>query len=206
VIQKSVNEIRTARGVPHINHPNFGWAITADELKQVEHNKLFEIFNGHPLTNNHGGGGKPGLEEMWDAILSSGKLLYGIAVDDAHHFKTPWKTTAALPGKGWIMVRTDRLTATAVLDALERGDFYASTGVRLSDYQVDQAAMTVTIAEVETTKYRVQFIGRNGRILNESIASPAVYRFRGDESYVRAKVIDSNGKIAWLQPVMIARK
>jgi hypothetical protein len=206
VIQKSVNEIRAARGVPHINHPNFGWAITADELKQVEHNKLFEIFNGHPLTNNQGGGGKPGLEEMWDAILSSGKLLYGIAVDDAHHFKTPWKTTAALPGKGWIMVRTDQLTTAAVLDALERGDFYASTGVRLTDYQVDQTSMTVTIAEAETTKYRVQFIGRNGRILSESITSPAVYRFRGDEIYVRAKVIDSNGRIAWMQPAMVGPK
>ena len=47
-------------------------------------NKLFEIFNGHPEVNNEGGGGVPGLEEVWDAILSSGRFMYGIAVDDAH--------------------------------------------------------------------------------------------------------------------------
>jgi predicted metal-dependent phosphoesterase TrpH len=28
VLQRSVDAIRGANGVPHINHPNFGWAIT----------------------------------------------------------------------------------------------------------------------------------------------------------------------------------
>ena len=89
VIQRNVDAIRAASGVPHINHPNFGWAITPDELTQVRNNRLFELFNGHPQVNIHGGGGVPGLEEVWDEILSSGILLYGIAVDDAHIFKRP---------------------------------------------------------------------------------------------------------------------
>ena len=84
-----VDAIRAARGVPSINHPNFGWAISADELGQIQRTRLFEVFNGHPTVNNLGGGGVPGLEEAWDRILSSGKLLYGIAVDDAHYFKRP---------------------------------------------------------------------------------------------------------------------
>ena len=81
VLQRNVDAVRAASGVPHINHPNFEWAISADDLKQVQNNKLFEIYNGHHLVNNLGGGGIPGLEEVWDVILSSGKLLYGIAVD-----------------------------------------------------------------------------------------------------------------------------
>ena len=96
-----------ARGVPHINHPNFGWAITTDELQQVQNNELFEIYNGHPQVNNLGGGGVPGLEEAWDAILSSGTLLYGIAVDDAHTFKQPGNPAVAGPGRGWVMVRAE---------------------------------------------------------------------------------------------------
>ncbi|HLM00330.1 MAG TPA: CehA/McbA family metallohydrolase [Pyrinomonadaceae bacterium] len=202
VIQRNVDAIRAARGVPHINHPNFGWKITADDLKKVENNKLFEIYNGHPEVNNFGGGGKPGLEEMWDAILSSGKLLYGIAVDDAHVFKKPWDKNVPRPGQGWIFVRAEELSGAAILDAMERGDFYASTGVELTDYQVSDKNITITINEERTSKYRVQFIGKNGRILSESLLSPAVYQFRGDELYVRAKIIESNGKIAWTQPVM----
>jgi hypothetical protein len=205
-IQRNVDAIRAARGVPHINHPNFRWAITAEQLAQVQNNKLFEIYNGHPQVNNVGGGGIAGLEEVWDAILSAGVLLYGIAVDDAHHFKRPWDRTAARPGQGWIMVRTDRLAPDAILAAMERGDFYASTGVELRDYQVSDTAMTITIREEEWSKYRVQFIGRGGRVLSEATTSPAVYRFQGDEGYVRARILESNGKVAWTQPVMRDRR
>ena len=81
--------------------------------------------------NNLGGGGVPGLEEVWDQILSSGQLIYGIAVDDAHHFKRPWDPTASRPGRGWVVVRAPRLDAREIVLALERGDFYASTGVTL---------------------------------------------------------------------------
>ena len=51
----------------------------------------------------------------------------------------------------------------------------------------------------------MQFIGRNGVVLSEANASPAVYEFKGDELYVRAKVIESNGKLAWTQPVWRGR-
>jgi hypothetical protein len=200
-VQRNVDAIRAARGVPHINHPNFGWAISADELAQVRNNRLFEIFNGHPMVNNAGGGGVPGLEQVWDSLLTRGLQLYGLAVDDAHHFKRPWDGDASRPGQGWIHVRAERLDARAILDAMERGDFYASTGVELTDYQVSPAAITVTIRQRAFEKYRVQFIGRGGRLLREVTSSPASYDIRGDEGYVRAKVLDSNGRVAWMQPV-----
>lgn len=200
-LQRNVNAVRRVQGVPHVNHPNFQWALTAEGLARVENTRLFEIYNGHPHVNNTGGGGRPGLEEMWDIILTTGKLLYGIAVDDAYHFKQPWNPRAARPGHGWVVVRAAQLTAEAILTAMERGDFYASTGVALRDIQVTPESMTITIQEDGATKYTVQFIGRGGAVLETAVASPAVYRFRGDELYVRAKVADSNGKAAWVQPV-----
>jgi predicted metal-dependent phosphoesterase TrpH len=203
VMQRDVDAIRAAGAVPTINHPNFGWAMTPDDLRQVRNTRLFEIFNGHPQVNNVGGGGVAGLEEAWDAILTSGVTLYGIAVDDAHHFKRPDDRTASRPGQGWVMVRAERLEAKALLAALERGDFYASTGVELSDYQVSAAAMTVTVKPNSWSKYRIQFIGNGGKLLHESLASPATYTFRGDEGYVRARVVESNGLMAWMQPVRV---
>ncbi len=202
-LQQNVDAIRRASGVPHINHPNFGWAITAEELGAVRNNKLFEIYNGHPQINYLGGGGVPGLEAAWDAILSAGTLLYGVAVDDAHVFKQPGNPNVAGPGRGWVMVRAGKLDAESVLGALERGDFYASTGVELSDYQVGPTSMTVTVRQSKSSKYRIQFVGRNSRILQESIESPATYRFTGGEGFVRARVLESNGQIAWGQPVFV---
>ena len=200
-IQRNVDAILAAQGVPHINHPNYEWAITAEDLKQVRNNKLFEIYNGHHLVNNLGGGGVPGLEEVWDMILSSGKLLYGIAVDDAHTFKQPWNRKSAQPGRGWVVVRAAQLTAPAILEALERGDFYASTGVELADLTINEKEITITTKVEGSSKYRVQFIGKDGKVLRESISNPATYQFRGNELYVRANVFESNGKMAWIQPV-----
>ena len=206
MVQRNVDAIRAADGVPSINHPNFGWAITADELARVKNTRFFEVYNGHPQTNNAGGGGVPGLEAAWDTLLSRGVLMYGIAVDDAHHFKRPWDPTASKPGLGWIYVRVARLEAQELLRAMDRGDFYASTGVELSDYQATPQSMTVTVRQRTWAKYRIQFIGRGGRLLQETTSSPARYDIRGSEGYVRAKVIESSGGVAWTQPLIIPQR
>jgi hypothetical protein len=203
VIQRNVDVIRAAEGVPHINHPNYGWAISVDDLKKIERQKLFEIFNGHPLTNDVGGGGHPSLEEVWDILLTSGKLVYGIAVDDAHHFKRPYDPWAARPGQGWVFVRAAKLEPDEILAALERGDFYASTGVELTDLVITPKSYSLTIRERGDTAFTTEFIGRGGRVLQRSTSRSSKYEIRGDEGYVRAKVTDSNGKAAWLQPVMV---
>jgi len=53
------------------------------------------------------------------------------------------------------------------------------------------------------TKHRIQFIGRNGAVLREATDPTATYEFTGAEGYVRAKVVDSNGRMAWVQPVQV---
>ena len=201
--QQNVDGIRRAKGVPHINHPNFTWAMTADELRQVERTRLFEVYNGHPQVNNVGGGGAPGLEEMWDRVLSTGRLLYGVAVDDAHHFKRPGDPTASGPGRGWVFVRAERLEPQLIVEALERGDFYASTGVELAEYDATRTGISLKIRPTTFSKYRVQFIGPQGRVLLEQAAVAASYTFKGDEGYVRAKILESNGQFAWTQPVPV---
>jgi len=205
VLQRNVDAIRRVRGVPHINHPNFRWAFSVAELQSIRNTRLLEIFNGHPQVNNLGGGGVPGLEQVWDAILSSGTLIYGIAVDDAHNFKDPGNPAVAGPGRGWVVVRADRLEARSILEALEAGQFYASTGVELTDYAATARAMRVEVRKDTWAKYRIQFIGKGGRVLHEALDSPAEYVFRGDEGYVRTKVLESNGRIAWGQPVVVSR-
>ena len=205
VLQRNVDAIRKERGIPHINHPNFRWAITPDELRQVRNTRLFEIYNGHPEVNNVGGGGVPGLEEVWDAVLSSGQLIYGIAVDDAHVFRQPGNPDVAGPGRGWIVVRAPRLDAASLMQALERGDFYASTGVVLNELRADSKTITVSVKPNASSKYRIQFIGAQGRVLREVAEPAATYTISGDEGYVRARVLESNGRYAWVQPVMVQR-
>jgi hypothetical protein len=200
VLQRNVDAIRRVEGVPHINHPNFGWAIAPAELEAVHNYRLFEVFNGHPEVNNLGGADDPGLEQMWDRLLGKGKLVYGIAVDDAHHFKRAGDADASGPGRGWVMVRARALTADAILGAMEAGDLYATTGVELEDLAVTAESMRVRVKVRGATRHRIQFIGEGGRVLRESGGPEATYTF-GGELYVRALVLDSNGRKAWVQPV-----
>lgn len=75
--------------------------------------------NGHPQVHNVGGGGRPGLEAVWDELLSAGQVVYGIAVDDAHHFQGEFGPERSNPGRGWIGVRARRLEPAALMEALE---------------------------------------------------------------------------------------
>jgi hypothetical protein len=202
-IQKNVDAVREARGVPHINHPNFRWAFGYEELRQVRNDKLFEIWNGHPLVHNLGGGDHDSLEDIWDRLLTDGKRLYGIAVDDAHHFQGEFAPERSNPGRGWIVVRAPLLEANALVDAMEAGQFYASTGVTIADVRVEPTRLTITIEPRGDFKYTTEFIGRGGRVLARSGGLTAAYGLRGDEGYVRARVRDSMGYHAWVQPVFV---
>jgi hypothetical protein len=204
-LQRNIDNIRAASGVPHINHPNFGWAMTSEDLRTARNYKLFEIHNGHPSVNNVGGGGVPGLEEVWDRILSNGSIVYGMATDDAHVFKDPGKPLVSGPGRGWVMVRAPRLEAGALMSALERGDFYASTGVVLDEVNATAKGLAIKVHPEGVSKYRIQFIGSGGRVLSEVGDASASYTYVGDEGYVRAKIIESNGRMAWVQPVSVSR-
>lgn len=200
-IQASVDAIRDVEGIPHVNHPNFLWSFGVAELLQVEDNRLLEIWNGHPLVHNEGGGGSPGLEEIWDELLTSGTRIYGIAVDDAHHFQGEFSPDRVNPGRGWIQVRAGSLDATALMEALEAGHFYASTGVELEEVVVTADRLEIAIRELGDYRYSVDFIGAAGSVLATSYSNPAVYELARDEPYVRAKVTDSGGSAAWVQPV-----
>lgn len=203
-IQANVDAIREVEGVPHVNHPNFQWAFGAEELRQIRDDKLLEIWNGHPTVHNEGGGGTPSLVEVWDILLTGGKRIYGIAVDDAHHFQGEFSPDRANPGRGWIAIRADSLDPVSLMRALEAGHFYASTGVALEDVVVTPRSVEVRIAPDRDFRYTTTFIGEGGRILAESEENPAVYRLGGGEgSYVRVEVRNSRGDVAWVQPLFM---
>lgn len=193
VMQRNIDAVLAADGLVTVNHPNFGWALSPEEILQLERFHFLEITSGHPLVNAEG---PPSVESTWDALLTKGKRVWGIATDDSHHFRCPPPTSAALPGQAWIVVRAEGLKRATILDAMKRGDFYMSTGVELSDV----GPGCVTIVEKGAAKYRTTFIGRGGRVLHETTDLDARYTIRGDEGYVRARVVDSNGLKAWTQP------
>ena len=203
-IQKNVDAVRHVEGVPHINHPNFTWAMSPGVLARIRNDKLIEIHNGHPLVHNEGGGDSPGMDAIWDELLTGGKRIYGIAVDDAHHFQGEFAADRANPGRGWVSVRSPSLDARTILSRMEEGRFYASSGVALDSIRVSPQELKVAIHKQGDFKYTTEFIGRGGRVLMRTGSLNPSYTLVGDEMYVRARITDSGGQRAWVQPVFVA--
>ncbi|MCH7904210.1 MAG: histidinol-phosphatase [Armatimonadetes bacterium] len=233
-MQNNVNAVleqRERTGVPmfpHINHPNFGWAVTAEDLMKLEGEKFFEVYNGHPSVRNFGDANHAGGELMWDIILTvrlaelGKEVMYGMATDDAHNYFS-YQIGRANPGRAWVVVRAVELTAASIVAAMERGDFYGSTGVVLRNIVYDGKSLSIEIEPEEGVTYQTMFIGtRRGYdrssepILNADGAPLAVtrkysdeigevfsvvdglsasYTLHGDEIYVRAKVVSSKTKV-----------
>jgi Flp pilus assembly protein TadD len=204
-LQRSIDAARAAGGIPQINHPNFFWTLTAADLTAAKNVRLLEVFNGNHLANTNGAGpDAPGVEELWDRALSAGANLYAVGSDDMRTLNGSG-LDSDLPGRGWIMVRASRLEPAEILTAIEKGDFYASTGIELRDYSADATQISVTVAPRDQMRYVIEFIGRDGKVLHQVTGVTAAYRIQGDEGYVRARVTDSNQHRAWMQPVIIAK-
>ena len=245
VMQKNIDAVLEQREktgqpmIPHLNHPNFHYAVTAEDLMKVEGERFFEVYNGHPAVFNDGDATRPGTERMWDIILAwrLGVLkmepMYGIAVDDTHnyHDMSPRNANA---GRGWIMVRAGELSPEALIQAMEEGDFYASTGVVLEELRRTKETLGLRVKPEPGVMYTIQFIGtlesalqkdaggephvdpaEIGQILYEEKGTAATYKLKGNEMYVRAKVISSKPKEnspvagemerAWIQPIIPAK-
>jgi hypothetical protein len=208
----------------HLNHPNFHYGVTAEDLMRVRGENFFEVYNGHPGVNNAGDAEHASTERIWDIILTQRianlglPLMYGLATDDGHEYhKIPSRSSE--PGRGWIMVQATELTAAALIDALDSGRFYASSGVRLDAIHSTEKAMNVAVDEQPGVRYTIDFIGTRkgfdprsepvtdssgkpvnatrrysadvGRILHTVNGARGSYAFHADDLYVRARVTAS---------------
>jgi hypothetical protein len=202
--------IRAAGGILQVNHPNFIWSVPLGDMMDLPDSTLFEVWNGHPIVYNQGGTDSTGqvmlsTEARWDSALSRGKQLFGVADDDSHSYKAEnaEDPDMARPGRGWIWVRADTLSQSAIVGALRRGDFYASTGITLRDVQITPTEYRLEITPAGDRRYLTEFIGKNGRILASSTTLRPSYQITGSEGYVRARISDSSGRMAWTQPRMV---
>ena len=211
---------------PHLNHPNFHFAITPEELMRVQGERFFEVYNGHPAVWNDGDEKHPSTERMWDIVLAwrlailNLEPMFGIAVDDSHNYHGEGIKNSN-PGRGWVMVRASRLTPEHIVHAMEAGDFYASTGVRLKSVTRTAKKLSLTIDPEPGVTYTITFVGTkrdfvlknlgkgkaevDPALIGRPLAAPiqetkATYTLAPEDLYVRAQIVSSKPKRNGLDP------
>ena len=226
VMQRNVDAVlrqRKETGIPmfpHINHPNFYFAITTQDIIGLKGERFFEVFNGHPMVHNYGDSLRPGTEYIWDMInmayyKKNQPLLLGLATDDSHNYHQ-FGNAYSNAGRGWVMVLADSLSPESLIRAMEAGDFYSTTGVILEEVQLAMNALHVRVKEEPGVRYEIQFIGatageQNSRILKTFSGGLARIELLDEYIFVRAKVTsdkvktnpfqDGDFESAWTQPV-----
>ena len=169
-IQNDVDAViaqRERTGKPiliHLNHPNFEYAVTAEDLMRVHGDNFFEVYNGHPSVHNSGDPLHASTERIWDILLAHRiadlglPLLYGLANDDGHRYHHI-PSRGSEPGRGWIMVLAPELSTEALLASIEAGRFYASSGVRLRQVASRPDGLKVEVEPEAGVQYTIDFIG-----------------------------------------------
>lgn len=206
----------------HLNHPNFVWSLTAKDIASVVEEDFVEVYNGHPGVNHLGDQNRPGEEQLWDMANHirltelGAKPLFGLATDDSHTYHGG----DVSPGRGWVMVHAESLNPQALIAAMRKGDFYASSGVILKELSFDSTArrLHMEIQAEDGASYRTKIIGarrgsvdRSGQVLATLDGTSVTYTFTGQELFVRASITSSaphpnpsypnQRKQAWTQPV-----
>ena len=203
LLQAMVDWVRQSGGVPLITHPNWHYALEASELSAIRGCRLVEIFNGGAHCNNFAAGGRPSMEQKWDAVLADQSWLWGAAVDDSHHYRREWfGPDVSPPGRGWVVVEAERRSAGAILRALEAGRFYASNEVALRRCQRTRAEIHVEVEPHPQMLYTIELVDATRGVLKREEGTRARFDLRRVRGPVRVRVRSSNGGWAWCQPVM----
>ncbi len=192
--QETIGLANESGGYVILCHPNWMgkgyWSREA--LDGTSGYKGIEILN--PVIYRLSGSGY--ACDVWDYLLSRGKLVFGFGNDDFHI----WYDL----GRSWTMVNAVSDSWNDIKAAMESGRLYVSTGLRLDSLELKDGSLHIKagyFTETYVNSFRYRFIGSGGQLLSESEGDCAEYRLRGDESYLRVEVTSEEGFKLFTQPV-----
>jgi len=136
----------------------------------------------------------------WDELLGQGSRIYGVATDDGHPMHQH--------GNGWVRVRAEN-SIPAILDALKEGKFYSSCGPEIYDFYVEDGKAHVKCSPAARIRFHADMHptrivrGQDGEPIDSAEINLCDKNGNCTYRYVRAVVIDENGKHAWTNPIFL---
>ena len=175
------------------NHPS--WSLeTACDYLGYEGFDFVEIHNGGCVRAGH-----TIDENVFFEMTMAGKKIFCTAADDNHNVY-PFDSPLSDSFGGWVMINAERLGYTELMDALEAGDFYASSGPEI--FSLTKEGNTVKVECSPAVRINLLTLGRKHRReiapVGETITE-AVFELCDTDEKFRIRVTDEHGNCAYSQ-------
>ncbi len=183
-----------------LNHPT--WSLY-DKAEYLSYEGFWgvEVYN-HGCFNITG---DTSDERVFEEMLRSGKNIFPLCTDDSH-FGRPIDDPNSDAFGGWVMVKAEKLEYKEVFEALKRGDFYSSTGPEIKELYYEDGKIHIECSEARDII--MNCLSRNGERIGarpgESLTSADFNINAETQGYVRFKVIDHSGRIAYTRAFYVS--
>ena len=191
--QAGVDAIRSAGGRVILAHP--AWSLNTTEficsLQGITATEVWNSVSTAPYNARRGDS-----SSLLDVASANGQVLPMVASDDTHFYG---QEIAA----GWTMIQADELTLPAVLDALDKGRFYATQGPAFHQAELSDGYLRIKCSAAEMIVFYSNTPWVGGRTVVGHGLTSAAYRIMPNDTFVRCEIIDAEGKSAWLSPIRL---
>ena len=144
--------------------------------------------------------GSPDTPQPLDDLLRKGERLCPVAADDSHGVDDCFG--------GFVMIKAEKLEYKTVMEALERGDCYASSGPLIEELYVEDGVMTLRCSPAKqvffTTESRLMFrVNAKDEPVTNVAFNMSVFLEKSKsvwakkEPYIRVTVVDEQGERAY---------
>ncbi len=191
--QPYLDKIHAKNNLTIYCHPE--WSSTPTRFfDKLQGDFAMEIWNSGCVVDND----MDKDAAYWDELLGMGKRIYGVATDDGHQMYQHCL--------GWVMVNAEN-NINAILAALKEGAFYSSCGPVIKDFYVKDGKAVVECSEAVKVRFHADahptYIVRGAENPVTHAECDLTWNGQLQYKYIRAVVIDQDGRYAWTNPIFL---
>lgn len=193
-INRGIAILNEKNCITTLNHPR--WSGTTPEMmKEIKGYKNIEVLNGYEDVND----GYGDCSETYEAELRRGNTPLPVATDDSH---STYEGGAGLEYfRGFTMIKARELTYSALIEALDSGSFYASSGPIIKELWIEDGVLHIECSPVSGIYlHGKRYTHRKALVSREDVFECAdidLCEKFSDSDYVYVQIATKDGKKAW---------
>jgi predicted metal-dependent phosphoesterase TrpH len=196
-----IKEVHAQGGYVVAGHP-YWLRQGIDDLMQLDGIDAVEVFN-----NTCKYLGREFSDQLWDTYCTKIAPVQALAVDDCH-FRHEDEFA-----KGWIWINAEKLDLQSIMQAIQAGHFYSTTGPEIHNISCSLLApdknnwrgLEVKVQSSPVVSISAIAPRGGGRKIaeNTEMITEATFTLSTEQPFFRIEISDANGNRAWSNPVII---